>query len=106
MLARYITRFDYGTCTLAKGSLLESEDGSDVSVGRDPPEQVVVGHVDGAVGGGGHRLGRQQPLPEGGTLATVTAAVALDGPLLAVAHHGRHNLGTQKGLYNAQKKSH
>ena len=87
----------------ADHDLLESEDGSDEAVGRYPPEQVVVGHVDGAVGGGGHRLGRQQPLPKGGTLATV-AAPALDGPLLAVAHHRRHNLSKESFIDAANNR--
>ena len=70
--------------------LLESEQGCDVPVGRDPPEQVVVGHVDRPVGGGGDRLGRQQPLSQGGPVAP--AAGAVDGPLLPVAHNSRHDL--------------
>ena len=65
-----------------------------MAVGRDPPEQVVVGHVDRAVGGGGDRLGRQQPLSQGRPVAPVGAAGAVDGPLLAVAHHSRHDLQT------------
>ena len=76
-------------------NLLESEQGSDVSVGRDPPEQIVVGHIDRPVWGRGDRLGREQPLSQGGPVASVGGGGAVDGPLLSVAHHRRHHLSSK-----------
>ena len=68
---------------------LEFEDGGHSPVRADPPDEIVIRHIDRAIRGHRQGLGRQETLPAGLSLAL--RAPALQGPLGAVPHERGHH---------------
>ncbi len=80
--------------------LLKFEQGDDIQVRRDFPDEVVIGDVEGAVGGGGQGLRRQELLLVGRSVEAARGG-AVEGSGITVTHDSCDNLNT--GFYVTEK---